>query len=175
MPTQPNILFFFTDDQRFDTIHALGNEQIVTPNLDRLVENGTAFTNAYIMGGSCPAVCMPSRAMLMTGRTLYHLHEQGQGIPEEHVLLGETLQKAGYVTFGTGKWHNGPAAYARSFTDGAEIFFGGMNDHWNVPASSSRCATSFGATHTTINHAPLESISLGFSCRGGTWMRRSGR
>jgi arylsulfatase A-like enzyme len=134
MPDRPNILFFFTDDQRFDTIHALGNEQIVTPNLDALVAQGTTFTKAYIMGGSCPAVCMPSRAMLMTGRTLYHLQGQGQGIPEEHILLGETLQEAGYATFGTGKWHNGPASYARSFTDGAEIFFGGMNDHWNVPA-----------------------------------------
>jgi arylsulfatase A-like enzyme len=134
MPDRPNILFFFTDDQRFDTIRALGNEQIVTPNIDRLVEMGTTFTNAYIMGGSCPAVCMPSRAMLMTGRTLYHLQEQGQGIPEEHVMLGEALQEVGYAAFGTGKWHNGPASYARSFTDGAEIFFGGMNDHWNVPA-----------------------------------------
>jgi arylsulfatase A-like enzyme len=130
----PNILLLFTDDQRFDTIHALGNAQIHTPNLDALVERGTAFTNAYIMGGSCPAVCMPSRAMLMTGRTLYHLERQGQGIPDRHVLLGEALAKAGYGTFGTGKWHNGPPAYARSFSDGAEIFFGGMDDHWNVPA-----------------------------------------
>lgn len=72
--------------------------------------------------------------MLMTGRTLYHLDAQGQSIPEEHVLLGEALQAAGYRTFGTGKWHNGPRAYARSFTNGAEIFFGGMDDHWNVPA-----------------------------------------
>jgi arylsulfatase A-like enzyme len=134
MAQKPNILFFFTDDQRFDTIHALGNDQISTPNLDALVAQGTTFRRAYIMGGSCGAVCMPSRAMLMTGRTLYHLQEQGQGIPEEHVLLGETLQAAGYTTFGTGKWHNGPASYARSFGAGAEIFFGGMNDHWNVPA-----------------------------------------
>jgi len=134
MATQPNILFFFTDDQRFDTIHALGNDQIVTPNLDALVAQGTTFTRAYIMGGSCGAVCMPSRAMLMTGRTLYHLQAQGQGIPAEHVLLGEALRAQGYTTFGTGKWHNGPASYARSFSDGAEIFFGGMNDHWNVPA-----------------------------------------
>ena len=131
---RPNILLFFTDDQRFDTIHALDNDRISTPTMDSLVHSGTAFTNAYIMGGSCGAVCMPSRAMLMTGRTLFHLEEQGQGIPREHVLLGECLQQAGYETFGTGKWHNGSQAYARSFTAGAEIFFGGMEDHWNVPA-----------------------------------------
>ena len=131
---RPNILFFFTDDQRFDTIRALGNEQVVTPTLDSFVRAGVTFTHAHIMGGSCGAVCMPSRAMLLTGRTLYHLDQQGQSIPPEHVLLGEALRRAGYVTFGTGKWHNGPEAHARSFTTGAEIFFGGMEDHWNVPA-----------------------------------------
>lgn len=132
-PNRPNVLLLFTDDQRFDTIGALGYD-VITPNIDRLVQRGTAFTNAYIMGGSCGAVCMPSRAMLMTGRTLYHLEAQGQSIPQSHVLLGEALQAQGYRTFGTGKWHNGPQAYARSFTAGAEIFFGGMDDHWNVPA-----------------------------------------
>ena len=131
---KPNILFFFTDDQRFDTIGALGNDAIHTPNLDSLAQKGTAFTNAHIMGGTSGAVCMPSRAMLMTGRTLFHLDRQGQGIPDDHITLGETLQCAGYDTFGTGKWHNGTASYARSFTHGGEIFFGGMADHWNVPA-----------------------------------------
>ena len=130
----PNILFLFTDDQRFDTIRALGNAQIYTPNFDYIARNGTAFTNAYIMGGSCGAVCMPSRAMMLTGRTLYHIEKEGQSIPEEHKLLPEYFRKAGYSTFGIGKWHNGPAAYTRSFTYGAEIFFGGMDDHWNVPA-----------------------------------------
>lgn len=133
MSQRPNILFFFTDDQRFDTIHALGNEQIVTPNLDWLVAQGTAFSNAYIMGGTSGAVCMPSRAMLWTGRTLFHIQEQGQGIAADHVMLGETLQRDGYTVFGTGKWHNGPAAHARNFDAGAEIFYGGMDDHWNMP------------------------------------------
>lgn len=134
MAGRPNFLFFFTDDQRFDTIRALGNPHIVTPNLDWLVANGTAFTDAYIMGGTSGAVCMPSRAMLWTGRTLFHIAGQGQEIPSEHTLLGEALQAGGYTVFGTGKWHNGPAAYARNFNRGAEIFFGGMDDHWNVPA-----------------------------------------
>jgi len=131
---RPNIVFFFTDDQRFDTIRALGNADIVTPTLDRLAADGTAFTHAHIMGGTSPAVCMPSRAMLHSGRTLFRIAGQGQTIPAEHVMLGESLQSAGYATFGTGKWHNGTESYSRSFSAGAEIFFGGMNDHWNVPA-----------------------------------------
>ena len=76
---------------------------------------------------------MPSRAMLHSGRTLFHIDDCGQKIPKEHVTLGEALQNAGYRTFGTGKWHNGRDSYQRSFTDGDEIMFGGMADHWNVP------------------------------------------
>jgi arylsulfatase A-like enzyme len=131
---RPNVVFFFTDDQRFSTIRALGNEHILTPHMDRLVADGAAFTHAHIPGGTCGAVCMPSRAMLHTGRTLFRLLDSGQAIPADHVLLGEHLRRSGYRTFGTGKWHNGTQAYARSFSDGAEIFFGGMQDHWNVPA-----------------------------------------
>lgn len=70
---KPNIIFFFTDDQRFDTIGGLNNPNIKTPNLDGLIGRGTALTNAYIMGGSSGAVCMPSRGMLHTGRSLYRI------------------------------------------------------------------------------------------------------
>jgi len=89
MPSKPNILFFFTDDQRFDTIRALGNNEVHTPNLDALAARGTVFTHAHIPGGTCGAVCMPSRAMLHTGRTLFHIEREGQEIPESHVTMGE--------------------------------------------------------------------------------------
>lgn len=131
---KPNILFFFTDDQRFDTIHALGNQEIRTPNLDRLVSEGVSFTHAHIPCGTSAAVCMPSRAMLHSGRTLFHLEGAGQRIPENHATIGQTLGQCGYETFGTGKWHNGRESFNRSFSNGSEIFFGGMADHWNVPA-----------------------------------------
>lgn len=133
MPHKPNIVIFFTDDQRFDTIRALGNSEVATPHMDRLVASGTAFTQAHIPGGTSAAICMPSRAMLHSGRTLFHLDGNGQQIPPAHTTLGEAFRQAGYRTFGTGKWHNGPASYARSFTDGEAIFFGGMWDHWSVP------------------------------------------
>lgn len=130
---QPNIVFLFTDDQRFDTIGALGNPCIRTPHMDWLVSRGTAFTHACIPGGTSGAVCMPSRAMLNSGRTLFHIRGAGEQIPPEHVTLGQALRRAGYHTFGAGKWHNGHESFHRSFADGGEIFFGGMADHWNVP------------------------------------------
>ncbi len=128
-PGRPNVLLLFSDDQRFDTIRALGNEEIRTPVLDSLARDGTAFTRAYIMGSNQGAVCVPSRATLMTGRNLFHI---AKGIPEDTPLWGEVFRRAGYVTHGIGKWHNGPRSYARGFDGGAEIFFGGMSDQNRV-------------------------------------------
>ena len=133
MNERPNVLVFFTDDQRFDTIGALGNPAVATPHLDALVGCGTTFTRAHIPGGTSGAVCMPSRAMLHTGRRLFDIDGEGQRIPAAHTTMGACFQAAGYETFGTGKWHNGRESYARSFSCGDEIFFGGMADHWNVP------------------------------------------
>ena len=76
---------------------------------------------------------MPNRAMLMTGRTLYHLEDGGKSIPEHHAMLPETLRRHGYKTYGIGKWHNGRSWFNRAFQDGDCIFFGGMSDHLKVP------------------------------------------
>ncbi|MBE0654113.1 MAG: sulfatase-like hydrolase/transferase [Bacteroidales bacterium] len=132
-PDLPNILFILADDQRSNTIHSLGNEEIITPNLDKLAESGISFTNAYIMGSYSGAVCMPSRAMLLTGKFLNNLTGDGQYIPPADTLLGEYLQKYGYNCFGTGKYHSEPETFPRCFNEGADIFFGGMWDQWNVP------------------------------------------
>ena len=70
-PERPNVLFVFADDQAFDTIRALGNTEIETPNLDRLVRSGTTFTHAYNQGSWSGAVCLASRTMLNSGRFLW--------------------------------------------------------------------------------------------------------
>jgi len=107
-PNKPNILFFFTDDQRWDTIGALGNPEIRTPHLDRLVAEGFHFNNAYCMGSTVGAVCLPSRTMLATGRSLWRIPDNPRaktpppGVPLLPVLLNE----AGYVTFHSGKAGN---------------------------------------------------------------------
>src|SRR5262245_44376439 len=69
----PNVLFLLTDDQRADTVHALGNATIATPNLDALARRGMVFRNAYCMGGDVAAVCLPSRTMLLSGSSLFRL------------------------------------------------------------------------------------------------------
>jgi len=132
---RPNVLFLFSDDQRADTIHALGNAHVRTPNLDRLVQSGTAFTNAYIMGGSCPAVCAPSRAMLLTGRSLWRLDRQGMWnyeISEKNKTMPEVFREAGYATFQTGKWHQREGSFKRGFTTGKNVWFGGTGDHFRI-------------------------------------------
>jgi arylsulfatase A-like enzyme len=107
-PPRPNILFVFSDDQRWDTIAALGNPEIKTPHLDRLVERGFHFTNAYCMGSMIGAVCLPSRTMLITGRSLWHIPENPRSVkaPPGVPLLPLLLRDAGYVTFHCGKIGN---------------------------------------------------------------------
>lgn len=131
---KPNVLFLFSDDQQADTIRALGNTHIRTPNLDRLVAMGTTFTNAYIMGGSSPAVCSPSRASLMTGRTLWNLECQGLWgfeISAKYKTMPEVFREAGYETFGTGKNEPGlkGGSFKRGFTRGRKILFAGNSNH----------------------------------------------
>lgn len=128
---RPNVVFLFTDDQRADTIAALGNKHIKTPNLDALVARGTTFTRAYCMGAMQGAVCVPSRAMIMSGRTLFRINEKLDGIPTWPAMFA----RAGYRTFITGKWHNQQASVLAAFTDGKNVFFGGMGDPHKLPVA----------------------------------------
>ncbi len=130
---KPNILFLLTDDQSYSTLKARGNNDIITPNMDRICNDGMYFENAYIPGGYTGALCMPSRCMINTGRPLNAIIGNGEKIPNEHITFGEALKNNGYYTYGTGKWHNGPQSFTRSFCGGDNIFFSGMWDHWNVP------------------------------------------
>ncbi len=128
---RPSVLVILADDQRADTIGALGNRLLRTPTLDGLVARGTSFDRCYCMGSRQGAVCVPSRAMLLSGRSLFRADERlaGDSWPE-------AFARAGSRTFLVGKWHNGAAAAPRLFAAGAAVFLGGMSDQWRVPVSS---------------------------------------
>lgn len=143
---RPNILFMIADDHRFDGIGAYGNPVVRTPNLDRLAEDGMLFESIYTMGGQTAALCVPSRASLLTGANVFRSTVAGSEVPlgetENPALwalnpdlpsLPETLRGEGYRTYGIGKWHNGREAFARGFSGGTNIFFGGMGDHVGLP------------------------------------------
>ncbi len=128
---RPNVLLLFADDQRADTIAALGNPHIQTPNLDRLVRAGLSFDRAYMQGGLNGATCVPSRAMLLSGRSLFRI--------DEKLSRDETwpaaFARAGYATFMSGKWHNGANSVAKSFQTARGVFTGGMGDPLKVKLS----------------------------------------
>lgn len=99
----PNILWICTDQQRYDTIAALGNDLIRTPNVDRLVRSGVTFTRTYCQS----TVCAPSRASYLTGRypRTTGCRQNGQTLPAGERLVSRMLADAGYVCGLSGKQH----------------------------------------------------------------------
>jgi len=119
----PNILLVVSDDQRPDTIHALGNAIIETPTLDRLVSNGTSFTRAY----SGYPICYASRAQILTGTPAFKaLAKYPSGaVNPQLATMAATLQKAGYHTCYTGKWHNDGHPMQRGYTTMSGLYSSG--------------------------------------------------
>ncbi|HCK08389.1 MAG: choline-sulfatase [Gemmatimonadetes bacterium] len=113
---KPNVLFVMTDQQRWDTIAALGNGHIYTPNMDRLVRRGVSFNWGY---SSCP-VCVAARYTVRTGCEPLKTRRFSNGrVPpiagqsEEMTdrcgpYIAQTMRSHGYRTFGIGKFHTGP-------------------------------------------------------------------
>ncbi|AWW32687.1 choline-sulfatase [Echinicola strongylocentroti] len=126
---KPNVLFIFADDQRADALGCSGNGYIRTPNIDALAQRGVRFTRNYVMGGHHGAICAPSRAMLMSGKSLFHVYDKLDGVQTMPMYFNQY----GYETFGTGKWHNEASSFEASFQKGKNIYVGGMADHFNVP------------------------------------------
>lgn len=130
---KPNIIFLFSDDQQANTIAAWGNPYIKTPHLDRLVDGGFSFRQTYCGGSYSPAVCVASRAMLMTGR---HWPQIGNTNTWEGIdPLPAILSGNGYKSHIIGKWHNSHETLLRSFQSGKAVFIGGMCNQIKVPLS----------------------------------------
>ena len=106
---QPNILFLFADDLCFQQVAALGHDpHVQTPHLDRLAARGAIFDRCYNMGSYSGAVCVASRTMLNSGRSLWRaraIYDQSEKEREAGRWWSEYLKSAGYLTCMTGKWH----------------------------------------------------------------------
>ena len=103
MPERPNIVFFFTDQQRWDTCGCYGQPLDVTPELDTMASQGVRFDLAF----TCQPVCGPARACLQTGRYAAEIGVFTNGIrlPRNEKTLAHHLGDAGYQTAYVGKWH----------------------------------------------------------------------
>ena len=132
-PDRPNILFLIADDLTFRGVSALGNSEVETPAIDRLISRGCTFTHCFHQGSWSGAVCVPSRTMLNSGLTAFRARKQIETTP----LWGETFGKAGYDTHLVGKWHLSQGALKRSFHHTGPVspgMFESGPDAYNRPA-----------------------------------------
>ncbi len=149
--SNPNILFIFADDMRYDGVHALGNTVVETPNLDKLVNEGVAFENAYLQGANTGATSMASRAQILTGRGVFGIPDgMGRTFGEEIVTLPMAFRDAGYFTFFTGKSHNGAEPSSRGFMSGEKLYGlsnGFYNPHFGMAYQDFREDQKYDAKH----------------------------
>ncbi|HEC42206.1 MAG TPA: DUF229 domain-containing protein [Bacteroides sp.] len=130
---KPNILLILTDDQGSIDMNCYGASDLYTPNMDRLANEGTRFTQFY----AAAPVCSPSRAALLTGKTnlraglwgnvpvpAYAEIKQKYGMPTEQVTMAEVLKKNGYFTGLVGKWHLGHKPETLPNGQGFDHYFG---------------------------------------------------
>jgi len=130
---QPNFIIILTDDQGYADVGFNGSKDIKTPNIDRVANEGTKFTNGYVSY----AVCGPSRAGLLTGRyqgrfgfgrnPVIDPTDTKAGMPLEEQMISEVLKPVGYTSSIIGKWHMGMHPKFHPNKRGFDHFYGFLN------------------------------------------------
>ena len=123
----PNVIIIYTDDQGAIDLESFGANDLVTPNMDKIVRSGIKFTQFY----GAP-VCSPSRAGLLTGKTPQRAGVPGNvsslsleaGMPAEQYTMAEMFKDAGYKTAHIGKWHLGHGEEKQPNAQGFDYSFG---------------------------------------------------
>lgn len=129
-PSQPNFLVIVSDDQRPDTIAALGNPYIETPHLDALARSGVALPNMVCAN----PICTPSRAEILSGCNGFRngTLDFGGKIDPDLTLWPEAMREAGYRTWYVGKWHNDGRPITRGYHSTRGLFAGGGGRWWEA-------------------------------------------
>ncbi|MFY0626775.1 MAG: sulfatase-like hydrolase/transferase [Reichenbachiella sp.] len=129
-PNRPNVIIIYTDDQGTIDANCFGAKDLYTPNIDLLATTGIKFTQFY----AAAAVCSPSRAALLTGKTPLAAGQPGNapskegvtGMPTEQITIAEKFKENGFVTGHVGKWHLGYTKETRPNGQGFDYSFGHM-------------------------------------------------
>jgi len=124
---KPNVIIIYTDDQGTVDLNSFGATDLVTPNMDKIVQSGIKFTQFY----GAP-VSSPSRAGLLIGKTPQRAGVPGNvsplsleaGMPDEQYIMAEMFKDAGYKTAHIGKWHLGHAKDKQPNAQGFDYSFG---------------------------------------------------
>jgi len=142
---QPSFILIVADDLGYGDLGCYGHPTIMTPNLDRMADEGMRFTQFYVGA----AVCSPSRAALLTGRYGFRtgvygtddplgntgvvfLQNSAGGLPPSEITMAEVLKEKGYATGIIGKWHLGHMPEYLPFNQGFDYWFG-IDHHQNGP------------------------------------------
>ena len=128
---KPNIIFFFSDQQRWDTIGAYGQKLPVTPNLDKMAGEGVIFNNAF----TCQPVCGPARACLQIGKYAAEIgcFRNNKLLPLNEKTIAHYFSENGYETAYIGKWHlasDGEKGINYRTEPVPEKYRGGWKDFW---------------------------------------------
>lgn len=169
MKRQPNLLYVFTDEQAARTMAAYGNDQIQTPNLDRLASQSVVFDKAYVT----QSVCTPSRSTLLTG--LYpHTNgciENNVPLPEDVPCLPELGDFSDYAVGYHGKWHLGDEIFAQhgfddfiSIDDGYRSHYRDYRDH-DAHSTYHHWLVANGFRPDSVSKDGFRSFSRGYCAR----------
>ena len=150
----PNIIFIFADDLGYGDLSSFGANDISTPNIDFIADNGIKFTDFY----SVSSVCTPSRAGMLTGRLPQRFGLNGvlfpdshTGMPSSEYTIAELLKDNGYNTGIIGKWHLGHKYEYLPLQQGLDSFFG-------IPYSNDMASTVYFRGNEVVDHFPDQSL-----------------
>jgi arylsulfatase A-like enzyme len=126
---KPNVIVILTDDQGSIDLNSFGANDLLTPNMDKIVNSGVKFTQFC-----ATPVCSPTRASLLTGKTPQHLKitevvkrsKPNDGLSNEEYTMAEMFKDAGYAKGHLGKWHLGHSEDKQPNAQGFDYSFGNL-------------------------------------------------